>query len=159
MDCRFRRSILAVACFAALVVARESSAFLYATEADDRAYLLSERGGGGGRGGGYHSSAGEGYRGDGAHNYDHNRSDFNRGDFNREGVDHQDFNRDNYNRDDWNRNEWNGNQDWNGAGAGWGVDAVVPGEYVYPGAVAPANSGDMDTLYDYESASPSSPGN
>lgn len=137
MHYRYKNSLFAFACFMALSVATIS-----ATESDNQARALAERGGGGGHGGGggYHpqahspqGGAGHDYHG----NYDH-------GNYN-----HDNYNRNNYNHDNWNRNE----AGWDAAGWGGGaVDVVPSGEYVLP--ATPTGSGDMNTLYDYESSQP-----
>lgn len=125
--------------------------------ADQTNSSVAERGGGGGRGvGGYHGEAGH---------YDAGHPNYNRAEFNEH---HENFNENHDN--EFNREGWDHNN-WEGAGVGgFGVDVVPPGEYVYPGAVpqgeyvypgaaTPTGTGDMNTLYQYESSQPAAPGN
>lgn len=109
----------------------------------DEGNVAARGGGGGGHGGG-------GFGGEhGGGGYGGERGGYHGGDSHSYG--HDNYNHDNYNHgnyqhnDNFNRNNW--------GGAGWEGGVVVPGgEYVLPGAAVPVESGDMDTLYDYENS-------
>ena len=137
MYCRYKDTLASLSCALALSILPMTSMNLSATEADNTAAAIAERGGGGGARGGAHygGSHFEGHSNyhpaaTGAHdNY------------------HPNVNRD-YNN--YNRNAWEERDAFN---AGWEDGAAVPeGEYVYPGTVTSPTSGDMDTLYDYENS-------
>lgn len=140
---RYKKSLASISCALSMSLLPMTFANLSATEADNTASAIAERGGSGGRGmagghgGDFHSGEHSNYHPEAHDNYHPN-------------VGH-DYNRDNYDRDNFNYNQFDRNA-WDAGGWGAGALDVVPeGEYVYPGNAAPG-SGDMNTLYDYESS-------